>query len=262
MSRKRQIAKLYPHGRQDSELTTLSYEFGSEEHVEDHLHHEDQLVFASRGVMTVKTTDGMWIVPPMRAVWIPGGIVHSIQMSGIVSMRTLYFAEKFVRPFQKNCFVMNVSPLLRELIVHACGLSKLSMKLANEKRIIELILDQLDSRSTVSLQLPLPRDPRAKRLAELLISDPSNKALLDDLCEECGASKRTIERLFQDETQMTVGKWRQQLRMLQSIQMLASGDKVINVALEAGYSSPSAFISAFRKVLGTTPSHYCEIGTI
>ena len=36
---------------------------------------------------------------------------------------------------------------------------------------------------------------------------------------------------------MTVGKWRQQVRMLHSIPILASGEKVINVALSAGYNS-------------------------
>jgi AraC-like DNA-binding protein len=136
----------------------------------------------------------------------------------------------------------------------------MSHYVAKEKRLIDLIVDQFDSRHIVPLQLPLPFDPRAKRVAEMLIADPSDQRLLQELCEKCGASKRTIERIFQDETHMTIGKWRQQLRMLHSIQILASGEKVISVALEAGYSSPSAFVSAFRRVLGSTPSHYFEIG--
>jgi AraC-like DNA-binding protein len=53
---------------------------------------------------------------------------------------------------------------------------------------------------------------------------------------------------------MTFGKWRQQLRLMQGMRLLAEGAKVTHAALEAGYSTPSAFISMFRKTWGTTPS--------
>jgi len=51
-----------------------------------------------------------------------------------------------------------------------------------------------------------------------------------------------VERLFISETKMTFGRWCQQFRLLHSTQLLASGEKVTAAALEAGYSSPSAFI--------------------
>jgi AraC-like DNA-binding protein len=57
---------------------------------------------------------------------------------------------------------------------------------------------------------------------------------------------------------MTFGKWRQQLRLLHSIQKLASGEKVTTVALDAGYNSTSAFISVFRKSMGITPGQYID----
>ncbi|PYX73830.1 MAG: hypothetical protein DMG78_07865 [Acidobacteria bacterium] len=57
---------------------------------------------------------------------------------------------------------------------------------------------------------------------------------------------------------MSLGKWRQQLRLLHSLQLLAAGEKISHAALEAGYSSPSAFIAMFRKALGTTPRRYFE----
>jgi AraC-like DNA-binding protein len=65
-----------------------------------------------------------------------------------------------------------------------------------------------------------------------------------------------VERLFQEEVGMTFGKWRQQLRLMQAMRLLAEGAKVTHAALEAGYSTPSAFISMFRKALGTTPTLY------
>src|SRR4051812_32588835 len=115
MSRKRQTAILDPQGRRSAQLTTLSYDYADGHTIRPHFHKEDQLVFAAKGVMTVRTDQGFWVVPPLRAVWIPGGETHLITMSGTVLMRTLYFAPKIAKAIPRNCFVLNVSPLFREL---------------------------------------------------------------------------------------------------------------------------------------------------
>ena len=106
-------------------LATLAHDFPDDHVIPKHFHPEDQLIFASKGVMTVRTKQGIWVVPPLRAVWIPAGTPHSVAILGPVSMRTLYFAPKLVRTKAEKCFVMNVSSLLRELILHACKFPKL-----------------------------------------------------------------------------------------------------------------------------------------
>src|SRR5208283_544202 len=129
---------------------------------------------------------------------------------------------------------------------------------AAERRLIEMIVDQLKAVESVPLQLPCPVDPRAQRVVERLVANPGEHRKLEKLCRECGASKRTIQRLFRDETKMTFSKWRQQLRLLHAMQRLASGEKVTAAALDAGYNSTSAFISMFRKQLGKTPARYLK----
>ena len=109
---------------------------------------------------------------------------------------------------------------------------------------------------TVPLQVPTPSDPRALRITEVLLADPGDRRPLTSLCKEAGASRRTVERLFQENVGMTFGKWRQQLRLMQAMRLLAEGAKVTHAALESGYSTPSAFISMFRKTLETTPASY------
>lgn len=111
--------------------------------IPEHSHPEDQLLFASKGVMTLRTKQGVWVVPPMRAMWIPADTPHSVSMSGQVSMRTLYLLPKLCRTLPARCFVMNVSALLKELILPACKFSKLSKKTATERRIVELLVDHL-----------------------------------------------------------------------------------------------------------------------
>jgi AraC-like DNA-binding protein/quercetin dioxygenase-like cupin family protein len=256
MSQKCQSLLIDRRGRQTAQLATLAHDFAGEHVISEHSHLEDQLVFASQGVMTVRTKQGIWVVPPLRAVWIPAGTPHSVAILGPLSMRTLYFAPKLVRTETVKCFVMNVSPLLRELILHACKFPKLKKEEPVHRRIIEMIVDQLEANHSIPLQLPHPSDPRAMRIVHALLAEPGRPRTLAALCADCGASKRTIERLFIAETKMTFSQWRRQLRLLHAMQLLASGEKVTGAALDAGYRSASAFIVMFRRQLGQTPTRY------
>ncbi len=243
-------------GRPHSQVASVSCDFSHGRTIPEHFHPEDQLIFASRGVMTLRTAQGTWVVPPLRAVWIPAHTPHSVEMFGQVSMRTLYFLPRLVRVFAAKCTVINVTPLLRELILHACQFKRLSNREPRQRRTIEMLVDHLEGAPSVPLQLPRPSDQRALRLVEVLVADPGDPRPLRNLARDCGASKRTIERIFLAETRMTFSKWRQQLRLLHALQRIASGEKVTSAALDAGYNSPSAFISMLRKQLGTTPARY------
>jgi AraC-like DNA-binding protein len=239
-------------------ITTLTWDFVNGHLIPEHFHPEDQLVFASRGVMTVHTSEGTWVVPPQRGVWIPANVPHRVAMSGAVAMRTLYLRARLVRSLPRSCRVVNVSPLLRELILHACTFPALTRRRRAHAHLVDLIVDQLETVESVPLQLPAPADARARRVAEALMRDPGDARSLARLCRDAGASKRTIERLFQLETNLSLGEWRQQLRLMRALQLLAAGEKIARVALETGYSTPSAFISMFRRELGETPRRYFE----
>jgi len=228
--------------------------------IEMHRHDDDQLVYASQGVMTVQTGMGTWVIPTHRAVWIPAGIDHRITMAGKVAMRTLYFPPGLVRRLPQTCCVVNVPPLLRELILYACTCSAMDRRETGHVHLQNIVIDRLEAIQALPLQLPTPVDPRARRVAERLGADvdatPGDEASIEEACRVAGASRRTIERLFLDETGMTLGKWRHQLRLMAAMRMLGAGAKIAPTAFEAGYSTPSAFIAAFRKAFGTTPAKY------
>lgn len=256
MLQKRQTAIFDRLGDSPSHITTLTHDYAAGHVIPLHFHDRDQLVYASRGVMTVRTGDGTWVVPTYRAVWIPAKVPHTITMSGIVAMRTLYLKPRLARALPRDCCVVNVSPLLKELTLHACAFASLRKTIPWQRHLIEVIIDQLETIQMVPLQLPNPTDPRALRIAQALLIDPSESRPLRQLCKAAGAGKRTVERLFQEDVGISFGKWRQQLRLMRAMQLLAEGKKVTHAALEAGYSTPSAFISMFRKTLGTTPGLY------
>jgi AraC-like DNA-binding protein len=258
VSRKRQTAIFDPLPRTGAPIVTLTHDYAAGHVIPLHFHDRDQLVFASRGVMTVTTGDGAWVVPMHRAVWIPAKTAHTVAMSGCVAMRTLYFRPRLAASLPRECRVVNVPALLKELILHACACGSLQRRAAWQSHLIDVILDQLRVIQLAPLQLPLPDDLRAIRVADLLMADPSDRRPLARISQSSGASRRTIERLFVNSTGMTFGKWRQQLRLMQAMRLLGGGAKVTQAALEAGYSTPSAFIAAFRKALGTTPTRYVK----
>src|SRR5215475_11855178 len=135
-----------------------------------------QLVFASEGVMISQTEDGTWVVPSHRAVWIPAGVRHSVAMSGWVSMRTLYIAPQLVAALPKRCGVIGVSPLLRHLILHVVAQGSLRRSVPEHRRLVAFLLDQLRVVPAVPLELAMPRDARAVRVATQLRESPGENA--------------------------------------------------------------------------------------
>jgi AraC-like DNA-binding protein len=213
----------------------------------------DQLLYASAGVMTVESTAGTWVVPPHRALWAPEGEAYRVVMHGRVAVRSLYF-DTGLGVLDRAWRTVNVPPLLRELVLHAVRECPLDLERPEHARLVGVILDQLAVLPQAPLQLPLPRDERARALAAVLQRDMSVR--VDEASKSAGASRRTLERLFVAETGMPIAKWRQRLRLVDALQRLAAGESVTAVSAAVGYSTPSAFAAMFRAELGATPGTY------
>ena len=237
-------------------MRSLSYDYASGHRVPEHVHDWHQLVYAVHGVMTLSTAAGAWIVPPHRGVWMPAGIEHAIRMSGQVSMRTLYIEPRVARDLPRDVRIVDVPPLLRELMLRAVELGSLDRRVPEHRNLLAVLLDQIRTLRSTGVHLPWPRDTRARRIAERLEDESSEPRTLTALARHRGASARTLQRIFRAETGMTFGTWRQQLRLGHALQALGAGGSVTSVALDAGYASVSAFISAFRHTFGQPPARY------
>jgi AraC-like DNA-binding protein len=221
-----------------------------------HAHRRSQLIHASTGVMRVRTPQGAWVVPPHRAVWVPADVVHDVRMAGAVAMRTLYIVPDAVAALPRECCVVAVSPLLRELILRASAAPLLYDEAGPDGRIMALILDELRALPVLPLNLPMPQEARLAKICRAILDDPANPLTLHAWGRRVGASSRTMARLFLREAGMTFGRWRQQARLLEALSRLAQGQSVTTIALDLGYDSPSAFTFMFRRALGRTPSAY------
>lgn len=215
----------------------------------------DQLAYASRGVMTVVTTEGVWVVPPNRAVWIPAGARHSVRTSGRVSLCTLFLRPELARRrLPRRCMALDVSPLVRELVLHAAHRNTLARDRPVDRRLAGVIVDQLVTLPHAPLRMPLPVDARARKAAELLDAAPTTA--LARVARAAGASLRTLERLFLRDTGIPLGRWRRRARVIAALRLLADGTSITATATDVGYATPSAFVAAFRRELGTTPGRY------
>lgn len=257
MASKRTPAKLQDIPRP---LAALADEYPAGHIEPSHWHRRGQLLYASKGVMSVLTPAGGFVVPPKRAVWLPPMTPHEMRCREKVSLRTLYIDSQSNPHLPSTCCVIEVSELLRALIIAAVDIPVEYDFGGREGHIMALILNEIGAMPVAPLSAPIPADPRLARICRTLFREPAQNQNLAYWARAARMSRRTLTRLFRRETGMSFAAWRQQVRLLEALSRLAAGQSVTAVALDVGYLSPSAFTARFRQTFGTTPTHYCTHG--
>ena len=221
-----------------------------------HSHRKGQLMYTLRGVIHCQIEAGIWIVPPQCALWIPGGLPHAARGSGEAEVYCLLIDPDAAGALPAQCCTLSVSGLLHELISKAVSFPQLYDEDGAQGRLIRTLLDELAQAPIEDLHLPMPRDPRLRRLADSLLADPGDKTTLGQWAMRIGMSERSMTRLLLEEFGLSFGRWRRQLHVILSLQRLARGDSVQRVALDLGYENASGFITMFRKAVGQPPARY------
>ncbi|MFI5691606.1 AraC family transcriptional regulator [Kribbella sp. NPDC051586] len=221
--------------------------------IEAHWHDRHQIVYAGRGVLSVTTDAGRWVVPGTLAIWIPAGTLHQHRAYGETTLHTVGLQQNPLKLDTPSA--LGVSPLLRELILtytsaeaEAGGADP-----AERGRLLGVLLDQLRRSHERPTYLPTAQDPRLLAVCELLTAEPADGRTLTELGREVGASERTLSRLSRAELGMSFPQWRTQLRLHEALRLLAEGESVTRVAHSTGWASASAFIDTFRRAFGHTP---------
>lgn len=215
-----------------------------------HTHAWAQLAYASRGVLRVTTTGTTWMVPPSRAIWVPPHVTHEVVIVEEAYLRTVYLDESIVPDGLDACRVVEVTGLLRELIV---ALDARALSSARERLLCGLVLDELSHAEPLPLAVPMPEEKRLRMLCESVLAQPAHAESLEHWASEVGASTRTISRLFKQELGVSFSQWRQQALLARAIPLLNQGRALSHVARELGYQSQSAFSAMFRRAFGESP---------
>ena len=235
--------------------------------IEPHQHAWAQVAMSSTGVIRMTAGHGTYLVPPSRALWVPPDVEHAITVVEDAEIRTLYLhpSARFLRdggglptPFARwpDCRVLEVSPLLRELVLHLDVTAGTAAASERERRLVDLVLDELRRAAPVRLGLALPSDKRLRSLCEAILDDPLRHATLEGWAGDAGASTRTLARLFRQELGTTFGEWRQQVRLSKALALAADRRPMSHIASELGYASASAFSAMVRRTVGATPSRF------
>nr|WP_313658442.1 helix-turn-helix transcriptional regulator [Achromobacter ruhlandii] len=221
-----------------------------------HQHRKAQLIYSVRGILNCEIEDGVWIVPPQCAIWIPGDLPHAARGAGETECYCLFVEPDATPDLPKDCCTISVSPLLRELLLRAAGFPELYPLGGREDRLIAALLDELVEAPVEDLHLPMPRDARLRRLAQMMLADPTDKTSKADWAIRIGMSERSMSRLLLHEIGMSFGRWRRQLHVILALQRMTKGESVQTVALELGYENASGFVTMFRKAMGKPPARY------
>jgi len=218
-----------------------------------HSHRQHQLALAARGVLVMAVENAKWVLPRSRALWVPSGIRHAVSVSGDTRMISVYVDPVRCPVTWPAATVVDAGGLLGELALH---LSRDELPAAERERGEALLWDLMTPLPVTTLSLPMPIDERARHVAEGILADVTDQRALADWGRAVGASARTLARLFVADTGMGFARWRTNARLAAALPLLATGMSAGAVALTVGYATPSAFVAAFHREIGTTPAQY------
>lgn len=238
----------------DEEAAGFALEGASFDSVANHAHRKAELVHLVSGNLTIQSADGIWVVPPGRALWIPPAISHSSRLSGELRVQCIFFEPDLSPHFPSRCHLVFVHPLLREILARLSrSMTDVKRDKDRERRLVAVLLDELAAAQSEPFHLPLPADKRLRGITRRLLDEPALQWPISDWAREVGSSPSTLTRRFRRELGMSLGKWRQLLHVQVALRELAQGVTVSAIAYDLGYDSPSAFIAMFKRNTGQTP---------
>lgn len=221
-----------------------------------HTHQKGQLIFVEKGVTSLETTEGIWNVPFQGAVWIPPKIEHHSIISHNSTGLIVFIDQDNCAHLPKNCCTLNISSFLREVLKKVATFPEDYDESGYEGQLVEILLKELKSAPLGELNLPLPKDPRLKKLTVQIMKNPVKRETLKKWAEFINMSSRNMSRLFLEETGMSVNQWRRQLHVVNAIFMLGEGRSLQEISDQLGYKNISSFITMFRRITGIAPKKF------
>lgn len=222
-----------------------------------HEHASGQLIIALSGAVMCHVPSSIWMVPTGCAVWVPAGLRHRSPASPH-SRICILFVKQDAACLPDHCCTLEITPLVREIVLRLVGTTVGSDANEHELRLMKVLLKELEGMPTGGLRLPVSSHPKMVAIQEALMAHPGDRTTLAEWSGRIATSERTLARVVFRETGMTFGRWRQQLHLLVAVSKLSDGVPVQQVSHALGYESTTAFITMFRKALGTTPSRYFD----
>ncbi|WP_045741912.1 helix-turn-helix domain-containing protein [Actinoplanes rectilineatus] len=214
-----------------------------------HRHPMHELVWVREGTLTSRIGNQIFTVPPGFGIWLPAGVLHGGRVTAGARLHDAFFVPERTPIAFAGPTLITVTPLLESLLVR---LAHQDLDAGAHARTEAVVFDVLEAADR-QFALDLPGDRRIDAIAEALLRDPSDDRSLAEWAAHLKVSDRTITRAFREATGLSFAQWRQALRIHEALALLSAGAEVQEVSELLGYSQPSTFIAAFRRVMKVTP---------
>jgi AraC-like DNA-binding protein len=220
-----------------------------------HQHTSGQLYLLTHGMIALETQEQQWAMTAGSIGWLPPHCAHQALACGNVAGWSLYLPEPYCSGLPEQPHLSTASGLIQALVERLAQFAGQRLN-APQRRLLQVLRDEVRMQENTPLQLPLPQDARLLKIARALLNDPADNRTQSEWATWAGLSIRTLSRRFINETGMTFARWRQQARVIRSLEPLSRGEAVNRIAGDCGYDNVSAYIAAFRQRFGTTPGLY------
>lgn len=222
---------------------------------EVHSHAWIQFIYTRTGTVYVEVNSKFYHVPPLHGVWIPKESEHVLWSSE----QSEYVCININRTFDivsngEESKIVEISPIVDTYVDYFL------LNDADQIKEIELkesaFMQFLAELNEVDFTLPYPHSQELLHLCQQIQADSGAPHTPEQCANKLNISQSTFVRRFKKETGLTYQEWRQRLRLLQSIRRVKEKESILNIALDAGYSSASSYIYAFKKTFGVSPTKY------
>jgi AraC-like DNA-binding protein/quercetin dioxygenase-like cupin family protein len=230
----------------------------------EHTHAHGQIVFAPTNFLTVVAEGRMWLASPVHVVWIPPDVPHEVRATRERDMRNLYLAPGLAGHLPATTAYVEVSPVLRELLLCLVDETPPMPPTAApwRRRLLAAAVAEFRRLNEMSNIRPIATlsvgEPHLRSIAEALAADPADTRGLEDWAQGLGMSARTLSRIVRRATGLNWREWRLGLRMTEAVRRLTSGTPVKIVAHDLGYAGAKPFVAAFTQAYGATPSQIAK----
>ena len=223
----------------------------------EHSHERAQLTFVEEGYQYFHVDRKIYLVPQNHVIWIPSKKAHKITSEAkTVNLMVFLFKSVFNENFYQNVQVFAVPPVLKEMLLYASKWNKSLTKDEEQDIFFKAILKSLPNfcKESNYLEIPVPTDERLIPVCHDINANFKYNLNIESLAEKAKMSVRSLQRIFKNETGITLQKYHQLVRILKSVELVDTKQYTLSqIAYLIGYQSLSAFTSSYFAIMKTKP---------
>ncbi|WP_312395172.1 AraC family transcriptional regulator [Chryseobacterium sp.] len=219
----------------------------------DHIHQRYQLTYVEEGYQYLHIENKIYLVPQNHLIWIPSGVKHRTETEAkTVNLMVVLFKTVFDNDFYKNIHVFSAPPVLKEMLQYAAKWNQQMEENEEQSYFLKALLNSLPHfcKEKECLHIPIPNDQRLLPVCNYINTNYAENFSIESLADLSTMSVRSLQRIFKQETGITLQKYTQLIRILKSIELINTKQYTLSqIAYKVGYKSLAAFTTSYFSVM-------------